>query len=373
MHPVEPRGSVLCGALTTLSYRRFPWSQHSSTHAPVARCRLVRRRVPRHARRGDRGGGHAAAPPGLPLQPSEELDERPQRARLPQGRLPPLLPVQPARQRVGQHVLGARDEQGPGPLGRAAGRHPVRRERGGVLRLASSSTPRTPRVSGRRATPPSSRCTPAPTPPPAVATASRPSHWRTRPTTVRRWTKYSGNPVIDINSREFRDPKVFWYEPAQEWRMVAVIANEHKVARSGARPTSSTGRGSPSSARATPSAASGSARTSSPWRSTGTRTTSSGCMIVSLNPGGHRRRLRHPVLRRRVRRHDVHARRARKLRASRRDAPAGVRERLRRMDPDRNRLRVPAGRRCVAGPADRHRIRGRAPRQQLHRLRRRPG
>ncbi|WP_353952254.1 GH32 C-terminal domain-containing protein [Knoellia sp. S7-12] len=43
------------------------------------------------------------------------------------------------------------------------------------------------------------------------------------------WTKYSGNPVLDIGSREFRDPKVFWYEPANEWRMVAVIANEHKV------------------------------------------------------------------------------------------------------------------------------------------------
>ncbi|MGG5259094.1 GH32 C-terminal domain-containing protein [Phycicoccus avicenniae] len=45
----------------------------------------------------------------------------------------------------------------------------------------------------------------------------------------RTWTKYSGNPVIDIGSREFRDPKVFWYAPAKEWRMVAVIANEHKV------------------------------------------------------------------------------------------------------------------------------------------------
>ncbi|KGN40125.1 glycosyl hydrolase family 32 [Knoellia aerolata DSM 18566] len=43
------------------------------------------------------------------------------------------------------------------------------------------------------------------------------------------WTKYSGNPVIDIGSREFRDPKVFWYAPANEWRMVAVVANEHKV------------------------------------------------------------------------------------------------------------------------------------------------
>ncbi len=45
----------------------------------------------------------------------------------------------------------------------------------------------------------------------------------------RTWTKYAGNPVIDIGSREFRDPKVFWYAPAKEWRMVAVIATEHKV------------------------------------------------------------------------------------------------------------------------------------------------
>ena len=43
------------------------------------------------------------------------------------------------------------------------------------------------------------------------------------------WTKYAGNPVIDIGSREFRDPKVFWYAPAKEWRMVSVIATEHKV------------------------------------------------------------------------------------------------------------------------------------------------
>lgn len=45
----------------------------------------------------------------------------------------------------------------------------------------------------------------------------------------RTWTKYAGNPVIDIGSREFRDPKVFWYAPAREWRMVAVVATEHKV------------------------------------------------------------------------------------------------------------------------------------------------
>lgn len=39
----------------------------------------------------------------------------------------------------------------------------------------------------------------------------------------RTWTKYEGNPVIDSkekwNSRDTRDPKVFWHEPAGEWVM----------------------------------------------------------------------------------------------------------------------------------------------------------
>jgi len=43
------------------------------------------------------------------------------------------------------------------------------------------------------------------------------------------WKKYAGNPVLDIESGEFRDPKVFWYAPAKEWRMVVVRALEHKV------------------------------------------------------------------------------------------------------------------------------------------------
>jgi fructan beta-fructosidase len=37
----------------------------------------------------------------------------------------------------------------------------------------------------------------------------------------RTWTKYDGNPVIPNNgSKDFRDPKVFWYEPQQKWVMV---------------------------------------------------------------------------------------------------------------------------------------------------------
>ncbi len=36
----------------------------------------------------------------------------------------------------------------------------------------------------------------------------------------RTWTKYDGNPVIkNPNARDFRDPKVMWYEPTREWVM----------------------------------------------------------------------------------------------------------------------------------------------------------
>jgi beta-fructofuranosidase/levanase len=45
----------------------------------------------------------------------------------------------------------------------------------------------------------------------------------------RTWTKYSGNPVININSKEFRDPKVQWHEPTQHWIMTVSLSTEHKV------------------------------------------------------------------------------------------------------------------------------------------------
>ena len=45
----------------------------------------------------------------------------------------------------------------------------------------------------------------------------------------RSWTKYAGNPVLNIGSAEFRDPKVFWYAPGNRWIMVVVLAVEHKV------------------------------------------------------------------------------------------------------------------------------------------------
>ena len=45
----------------------------------------------------------------------------------------------------------------------------------------------------------------------------------------RTWTKFSGNPVVDLNSNSFRDPKVFWHQPSQRWIMATVLADERKV------------------------------------------------------------------------------------------------------------------------------------------------
>lgn len=51
----------------------------------------------------------------------------------------------------------------------------------------------------------------------------------------RSWTKYRGNPVLDLGLKEFRDPKVFWHEPTHRWIMVAVLADQHKVRLFGSR------------------------------------------------------------------------------------------------------------------------------------------
>jgi fructan beta-fructosidase len=45
----------------------------------------------------------------------------------------------------------------------------------------------------------------------------------------RTWTHYSGNPVVDIGSPEFRDPKVFWHDATSRWIMVVVLSQEKKV------------------------------------------------------------------------------------------------------------------------------------------------
>ena len=45
----------------------------------------------------------------------------------------------------------------------------------------------------------------------------------------RSWTKFAGNPVLDIGSNSFRDPKVFRHEPSGQWIMATVLADDRKV------------------------------------------------------------------------------------------------------------------------------------------------
>lgn len=45
----------------------------------------------------------------------------------------------------------------------------------------------------------------------------------------RTWTKYAGNPVIDIGEKDFRDPKVFWHAQTRRWVMVVALAVQKKI------------------------------------------------------------------------------------------------------------------------------------------------
>ena len=58
----------------------------------------------------------------------------------------------------------------------------------------------------------------------------------------RTWTKYAGNPVLDLGLKDFRDPKVFWHGPTRRWVMVTVLADQHKVRFFGFDRTSRRGR-----------------------------------------------------------------------------------------------------------------------------------
>lgn len=41
--------------------------------------------------------------------------------------------------------------------------------------------------------------------------------------------KYENNPVLEVNSTQFRDPKVFWHEPSNHWVMVVSKSQEFKI------------------------------------------------------------------------------------------------------------------------------------------------
>ena len=43
------------------------------------------------------------------------------------------------------------------------------------------------------------------------------------------WTKYLNNPILDIQKKDFRDPKVFWDNNKKYWVMLLMLSAEHKV------------------------------------------------------------------------------------------------------------------------------------------------
>lgn len=45
----------------------------------------------------------------------------------------------------------------------------------------------------------------------------------------RTWKRYDKNPILDIERKDFRDPKVFWYEPEKKWIMALVVPDLFKV------------------------------------------------------------------------------------------------------------------------------------------------
>jgi fructan beta-fructosidase len=45
----------------------------------------------------------------------------------------------------------------------------------------------------------------------------------------RTWKRYANNPILDIQRKDFRDPKVFWYEATKKWVMALVVPDLFKV------------------------------------------------------------------------------------------------------------------------------------------------
>ncbi len=39
----------------------------------------------------------------------------------------------------------------------------------------------------------------------------------------------AGNPVLDLDLADFRDPNVFWHEPTRRWIMVVVLSGEQRA------------------------------------------------------------------------------------------------------------------------------------------------
>ncbi len=39
------------------------------------------------------------------------------------------------------------------------------------------------------------------------------------------WAKYDKNPVLDLNKKDFRDPKIFWHDEKKYWVMALMLSD----------------------------------------------------------------------------------------------------------------------------------------------------
>jgi levanase len=172
----------------------------------------------------------------------------------------------------------------------------------------------------------------------------------------RTFTKYAGNPVLDIGSDNFRDPKVFWYAPSKSWLMVVALSAEHKVQF----------YSSPDLKHWTHLSDFGPANAVGgvwevpdlfPLAVDGNRRNVKWVLVVNLNPGGIAGGSGGAVLLRRVRRHDLPRRQRARLvhPADGHRAPGLRRIQLRPLDHDghRFRQRARAGGPARSAPSDR--------------------
>lgn len=49
------------------------------------------------------------------------------------------------------------------------------------------------------------------------------------------WQKYAGNPVLNINYKDFRDPNVIWHEPSKQYVMAVAKPHEFKISFYGSK------------------------------------------------------------------------------------------------------------------------------------------
>jgi len=164
--------------------------------------------------------------PQFHFSPAKNFMKRPQRARLFRGRVPPLLSAQPGRRALGHMSWGHAVSP---DLVRWTHLPVALREEDGIMIFSGSVVvdheDRSGSAAGGRAWWPSTPGIPDRQTQNLAVSRDR----------GRTFTKYAGNPVLDLGRKDFRDPKVLWHAPTARFVMVAVLPDEHKVRFFGSR------------------------------------------------------------------------------------------------------------------------------------------